>query len=123
MARTGRSAPPFNPHRAGQWDRKRKRKEKGEIDTFPKGQVDTANIFGNVNFTTPFVARANEHGIVLNYFTSFGRYRGSFIPERNAIAEVRRRQYALTEEEALGIAGEIVCAKIRTCLDLWAGRV
>ncbi len=85
----------------------------GEIGSFPMGQVDTVNIFGNVNFTTPFVARANEHGIVLNYFTSFGRYRGSFVPERNTIAEIRRRQYALTEEEALGIAGEIVRAKIR----------
>ena len=85
----------------------------GEIGSFPMGQVDTVNIFGNVNFTTPFVARANEHGIVLNYFTFYGRYRGSFVPERNTIAEVRRRQYALTEGEALGIAGEIVRAKIR----------
>ncbi len=44
---------------------------KGEerLASFPMGQVDTINIFGNINFTTPFVARANEHGIVLNYFT------------------------------------------------------
>ena len=72
-------------------------KDEGEIASFPMGQVDTINIFGNINFTTPFVARANEHGIVLNYFTQNGRYRGSFVPERNTIAEVRRCQYALSD--------------------------
>ncbi len=87
----------------------------GKVATFPMGQVDTVNIFGNVNFTTPFVARANEHGIVLNYFTQLGRYRGSFVPEKNTIAEVRRRQYALGDESRLGlsIAKNIVRGKIR----------
>jgi CRISPR-associated protein Cas1 len=88
-------------------------KGEGEIASFPMGQIDTINIFGNINFTTPFVAQANEHGIVLNYFTQYGRYRGSFIPERNTIAEVRRRQYALSEREGLEIAQRIVRAKIR----------
>ena len=36
----------------------------GELASFPMGQVDTINIFGNINFITPFVARANEHGCV-----------------------------------------------------------
>jgi len=87
----------------------------GKVAAFPMGQVDTVNIFGNVNFTTPFVARANEHGIVLNYFTQLGRYRGSFVPEKNTIAEVRRRQYALGDESDLGlsIAKSIVRGKIR----------
>lgn len=88
-------------------------KGEGELASFPMGQIDTINIFGNINFTTPFVARANEHGIVLNYFTQLGRYRGSFVPERNTIAEVRRRQYALSEEENLAIAQSIVRGKIR----------
>ncbi len=30
-------------------------KDEGEIASFPMGQVDTINIFGNINFTTPFV--------------------------------------------------------------------
>lgn len=88
-------------------------KDEGEIASFPMGQVDTINIFGNINFTTPFVARANEHGIVLNYFTQNGRYRGSFLPEKNTIAEVRRCQYALSEKESLKIAKEIIRGKIR----------
>ncbi len=88
-------------------------KGEGEITSFPVGQVDTINIFGNINFTTPFVARANEHGIVLNYFTQNGRYRGSFVPEKNTIAEVRRRQYALSEKESLKIARQIIRGKIR----------
>jgi len=89
------------------------KKGEGELASFPMGQVDTINIFGNINFTTPFVASANEHGIVLNYFTQFGKYRGSFIPERNTIAEVRRRQYALSKKEGLSIAQQIVRGKIR----------
>lgn len=88
-------------------------KGEGELASFPMGQVDTINIFGNVNFTTPFVARANEHGIVLNYFTQNGRYRGSFVPEKNTIAEVRRRQYALSERDSLKIARQMVRGKIR----------
>ena len=31
-------------------------KGEGELASFPMGQVDTINIFGNINFTTPFVA-------------------------------------------------------------------
>ena len=89
------------------------KKDKGELASFPIGQVDTINIFGNINFTTPFVARANEHGIVLNYFTQFGKYRGSFIPERNTIAEVRRRQYGLSDTQNLSIAKNIIRGKIR----------
>ncbi|MCD4782842.1 MAG: CRISPR-associated endonuclease Cas1, partial [Candidatus Eremiobacteraeota bacterium] len=89
------------------------KKGEGELASFPMGQVDTINIFGNINFTTPFVASANEHGIVLNYFTQFGKYRGSFIPERNTIAEVRRRQYALSDQESLAIARQIIHGKIR----------
>ncbi len=88
-------------------------KDEGEIASFPMGEIDTINIFGNVNFTTPFVARANEHGIVLNYFTQNGKYRGSFVPEKNTIAEVRRRQYALSERGSLCIARAIIKAKIR----------
>jgi CRISPR-associated protein, Cas1 family len=88
-------------------------KGEGVIASFPMGQVDTINIFGNVQFTTQFVARANEHGIVLNYFTQFGKYRGSFIPERNTIAEVRRHQYALGKKPAFSISQKIIQAKIR----------
>ena len=59
------------------------------------------------------MASANEHGIVLNYFTKNGRYRGSFVPERNTIAEIRRRQYALSEKAGLEIAKSIIRAKVR----------
>jgi len=88
-------------------------KGEGVLASFPMGQVDTINIFGNIQFTTQFVARANEHEIVLNYFNQFGKYRGSFIPERNTIAEVRKYQYALDEKRSLLIAQKIIQAKIR----------
>ena len=90
----------------------------GELASWPTEQLETVNVFGGVNFTTPFVADANEHGIVLNYFTQNGKYRGSFVPERNTIAEVRRGQYALTNPEQVEIARQMIAAKIRNARTL-----
>lgn len=90
----------------------------GELGTFPTEKVETINVFGGVNFSTPFVAEANEHGIVLNYFTQQGKYRGSFVPERNTIAEVRRAQYALDDAVELDIAKAMIRAKIRNARTL-----
>lgn len=90
----------------------------GELGSFPIEKLDTINVFGGVNFTTPFVAEANEHGIVLNYFTQNGKYRGSFVPERNTIAEVRRAQYSLDDARELGIAKSMIAAKIRNARTL-----
>lgn len=92
--------------------------DEGELATYPTEQLDTINVFGGVNFSTPFVARANRHGIVLNYFTQNGKYRGSFVPERNTIAEVRRAQYALEREEELAIAAAMIRAKVRNARTL-----
>jgi hypothetical protein len=44
---------------------------------------------------SPFIFEANEYGIVLNYFTQQGNYRGSFVSQRNTVAEVRSAQYAI----------------------------
>ena len=90
----------------------------GELASYPKEKLDTINVFGGVNFSTPFVAEANEHGIVLNYFTQNGKYRGSFVPEKNTIAEVRRAQYALPESDELEIARAMIAAKIRNARTL-----
>jgi len=90
----------------------------GELASFPTEKLDTVNVFGGVNFTTPFVAEANRRGIVLNYFTENGRYRGSFVPERNTIAEVRRAQYDLGTDEEVRIAQAMIAAKIRNARTL-----
>jgi CRISPR-associated protein Cas1 len=83
------------------------------LASYPKAKLDTINVFGGVNFSTPFVAEANEHGIVLNYFTQNGKYRGSFVPEKNTIAEVRRAQYALSADAELDVARAMIRGKIR----------
>ena len=95
------------------WDVDAEEDEDPELATYPKEKLDTINVFGGVNFTTPFVAEANEHGIVLNYFTQNGQYRGSFVPEKNTVAEIRRAQYALGFTEELAIAKAMIAAKIR----------
>ncbi|OKY78800.1 MAG: CRISPR-associated protein Cas1 [Candidatus Methanohalarchaeum thermophilum] len=87
--------------------------DEGELGSFPVKKLDTINVFGNINFTTPFVKRANDYGIVLNYFTQNGKYKGSFIPKKNTIAEVRRKQYGITGDEELEIAKSMIKAKIK----------
>jgi len=87
--------------------------DEGELASYPTEKLDTINVFGGVNFSTPFVAEANEHGIVLNYFTQNGKYRGSFVPEKNTIAEVRRAQYDLSTGDELAIAKAMIRGKIR----------
>lgn len=88
------------------------------LGTFPVEKVDTINAFGGVNFTTPFTRTASEREITLNYFGQHGQYRGSFVPERNTIAEVRRAQYDLTPPEELTIARSMIAAKVRNARTL-----
>ena len=64
--------------------------DEGELGTFPTKQVETINVFGGVNFSTPFVAEANEHGIVLNYFTQQGKTAGASSPNG-----IRSRRFAV----------------------------
>ena len=92
--------------------------EASKLAGYPIEQLDTINVFGGVNFSTPFVAEANEHGIVLNYFTQNGNYRGSFVPEKNTIAEVRRAQYALSSDDEIAIAKRMIQAKVRNARTL-----
>jgi CRISPR-associated protein Cas1 len=92
--------------------------EDPELASYPAEKVDTVNVFGGVNFTTPFIKMANDRGIVLNYFGTKQQYRGSYIPEKNTIAEVRRAQYALSRRNELAIAKAMIAAKIRNARTL-----
>ncbi|WP_254768248.1 CRISPR-associated endonuclease Cas1 [Salinilacihabitans rarus] len=100
------------------WNVDAEEDEDRKLAGYPIEQLDTINVFGGVNFSTPFVAKANEHGIVLNYFTENGKYRGSFVPEKNTIAEVRRAQYALSRDDEIAIARQMIQAKVRNARTL-----
>ncbi|WP_425492317.1 CRISPR-associated endonuclease Cas1 [Halovivax gelatinilyticus] len=89
-----------------------------ELASYPIEKVDTINVFGGVNFTTPFIKTANESGIVLNYFSTNGKYRGSYRPTKNTIAEIRRAQYGLSRQEELEIAKSMISGKIRNARTL-----
>ena len=88
------------------------------LGTYPIERVDTINVFGGVTFTSSFIRQANESGIVLNYFSSHGKYRGSYLPEKNTIAEIRRAQYALSRRQELEIAKSMIAGKIRNARTL-----
>lgn len=89
-------------------------REEGEVlSSFPEEQINTVNIFGGVNFTTPFIKKCNKNEITVNYFTIHGKYEGSFIPRKNTIARVRRKQCTIEEDTERDIVQQIVRAKIR----------
>lgn len=90
------------------------------VSSFPVEKVRTVNVFGNISVSTPFLASCGKTGVSVNYFSSYGKYLGNFVPEQNTIAEIRRRQASLGNEEALGIARAIVGAKIRNSRTLLA---
>lgn len=92
------------------------KKDGEKIAGYPLNQIDTVNLFGGVNFTTPFVTKASEKGITLNYFSWNGKYKGSFVPVKNTIAAVREKQYGLSDEEKLSISKDIVKGKIRNSI-------
>jgi CRISPR-associated protein Cas1 len=89
------------------------RKEGDVIASYPEEQVNTLNLFGGVNFTTPFIKDCNRKEITVNYFTIHGSYEGSFIPEHNTIARVRRKQYALDDDTKRDIVEKMVYGKTR----------
>ncbi len=83
------------------------------MSSFPVEKVRTVNVFGNISVSTPFLANCGKAKMSVNYFTWYGKYVGSFVPEQNTIAEVRRRQATLGKDQALMISRTIVGAKIR----------
>lgn len=86
------------------------------IADYPSQKIDTVNLFGGVNFTTPFISLASEEGISLNYFSKYGKYKGSFIPVKNTIAEVRKKQYGLSKKDRVSISKDIVIGKIKNSM-------
>lgn len=86
--------------------------------SYPINKVTTVNVFGNIGVTTPLIALAGKYGIIINYFNSFGRYRGSFMPEKNTIVAIRRAQCSLSESVRLKLAKTIVVGKIRNSIYL-----
>lgn len=83
------------------------------IGSYPIGQVTTLNLFGSVGVTTPLIHECADQGISINYFSFYGRYKGSFVPVLNTIALVRRFQAGISQERALHIAQKIIAAKIK----------
>lgn len=87
--------------------------EKEVLASFPVEKVRTINVFGSVSVSSSVLTKCQEKGMVVNYFTYYGRYEGSFIPVHNTIAEVRRHQYGCTGTRALRIARTMIGGKIR----------
>lgn len=87
--------------------------EKEKLSSFPIDKVKTINVFGIVHISNGLIQKCNDYGITINYFRAFGKYIGSFYPEKSTIAIVRRKQAILDENKSLEIAKKMISAKIR----------
>jgi len=85
----------------------------GIVASFPLEKVCTLNVFGSASVSTPLLKHCSDKEVVINYFTNFGKYFGSFVPSRNTIALVRRHQAGITKEMSLAICREIIHAKLQ----------
>lgn len=84
-----------------------------KISSFPIDKIKTINIFGIVHVSNGLIQRCNESGITINYFKAFGKYIGSFYPEKSTIAIVRRKQASINDINSLEIAKQMIYAKIK----------
>lgn len=87
--------------------------EKDVLASFPVEKVRTINVFGSVSVSSSVLTKCQEKGMIVNYFTYYGRYQGSFVPVHNTIAEIRRHQYGCTGDRGLKIARAMIAGKIR----------
>jgi len=89
-----------------------------EIGSYPVKKIDTINIFGNINLTTPSITKASKNSITINYFSQHGKYKGSYIPTKNTIAKILKEQTNLSNEQKLKISKSFIKGKIRNSITL-----
>lgn len=87
------------------------------LAAFPTQSVETICVFGRgVDVTASVRSTAEQTATVINYFTTNGRFRGRFVPSSTTVAPLHRQQYALTRDERLQIAAQIVTGKIANAI-------
>src|ERR1700746_1181880 len=81
----------------------------------PLRKTDSVAVFGNVQVTTQALSEFLDRNIPLALYTRNGRLKGHLLPEANRNLQLRLAQYqvALDEKASLGIARNIVRAKLR----------
>lgn len=88
-----------------------------ETINVPLYDIDRVIVSGTPNITIPTLASFMDDGIPVFFVTTYGRWRGSLLPDNNLNAGRRIRQYERSRdiEFALNISKAIVYAKLRNC--------
>lgn len=90
----------------------------GTIKKIPSETLECISIFGNIQVSTQAMQRILSKGIILNYYSTNGKYYGCLESTRHCNILRQRKQFAISEDKqfALGIAKQIVEAKIHNQL-------
>src|SRR5438270_681634 len=90
-------------------------KEHETLLEIPLRMTESVAVFGNVQVTTQALSELLDRGIPLALYTRHGRLKGHLTPDTSKNVPLRVAQYrtALDEAAALGIAKELVMAKLR----------
>ena len=85
------------------------------LRSIPFETLETIQIFGHVNVTTQCLAACLEKGIILNYYSTTGRYYGRLVSPCHVNVERQRMQALIGEDRefCLAFSKSIIRAKIQ----------
>ncbi|WP_432452143.1 type I-C CRISPR-associated endonuclease Cas1c [Agarivorans sp. QJM3NY_29] len=70
--------------------------------------------FGNVMVSPQLMGFCGENGTGLAFFDQFGRFQGRLVGQQSGNVLLRRAQFALVNPQKVGIARDIVAAKVQS---------
>jgi CRISP-associated protein Cas1 len=84
------------------------------IGEVPLEQFDQLFLIGKINVSGSLLSELLKRDVFIAFFTSFGRFEGSLIPEksRHSALRIHQVQASIDETHRLGVAREIVDAKL-----------
>ena len=85
------------------------------LRSIPFETLETIQIFGHVNVTTQCLTACLEKGIILNYYSTTGRYYGRLVSPCHVNVERQRMQALIGEDRefCLAVSKSIVRAKVQ----------
>lgn len=84
----------------------------GSMDHIPLCQLEKIIVFSNRTVTRPLMAYCAGHGIGLSFLSESGRFLFRVTGPLHGNAEIRKRQYTLSEEQQIILAKNLIEGKI-----------
>lgn len=87
---------------------------KKKLLQLPVHSVGNIFCFGNIMISPQLMGFCGERGVGLAFFNPYGKYLARIEGKQSGNVLLRRQQYALVDEQSVGIARNIVAAKLQS---------